>query len=114
MRAELLDRTCSQFSWNVINIDQRLVRRCAILLPCRPIRLAATGDRPPIRKEHPMPEIFARPEPSLIPIARPRCPKCQSRMTLTRIEPDHNNPDLRTFECPECEFVYKLASTSTS
>jgi hypothetical protein len=29
-------------------------------------------------------------------------------MTLTRIEPDHNNPDLRTFECSECEFVYKL------
>jgi hypothetical protein len=98
----------------VSNIDQRLVRRCAILLLCRPVRLAATGDSPPIRKEHRMPEIFARPEPSFIPIARPRCRKCQSRMTLTRIEPDHNNPDLRTFECPECEFVYKLASTSTS
>jgi hypothetical protein len=35
-----------------------------------------------------MPEIFARTEPSLIPIARPRCPKCQGRMTPTRIEPD--------------------------
>lgn len=62
MRAELL-RPCGQFSWNVINIDQRLVRRCAIMLPSRPIRLAATGDRPSIRKEHHMPEIFARPEP---------------------------------------------------
>jgi DNA-directed RNA polymerase subunit M/transcription elongation factor TFIIS len=55
-----------------------------------------------------MPEIFARPEPSLIPIARPRCPKCQGRMTPTRIEPDRNNHNLRTFECSECEFVYKL------
>jgi hypothetical protein len=55
-----------------------------------------------------VPEIFARPEPSLIPIARPRRPKCQGRMTPTRIEPDRNNHNLRTFECSECEFVYKL------
>jgi hypothetical protein len=80
----------------------------AILLLCRPIRFAAAGDRPPIRKEHHVPEIFARPEPLLIPISRPLCPKCQSLMTLTRIDPDHNNPDLRTFECSKCEFAYKL------
>ena len=29
-------------------------------------------------------------------------------MTPTRIEPDRNNHNLRTFECSECEFVYKL------
>jgi hypothetical protein len=34
----------------------------------------------------------------------------QGRMTLTRIEPDHNNPELQTFECSRCEFVYKLMS----
>jgi len=112
MRAELLDRPCSQFSWNVINIDQRLVRRCVIFLAVRFVWLLPVTAPDPQGASHA--EIFARPEPSLIPIARPRCPKCQSRMTLTRIEPDHNNPDLRTFECPECEFVYKLASMSTS
>ncbi|AHY54102.1 hypothetical protein BJS_01486 [Bradyrhizobium japonicum SEMIA 5079] len=57
-----------------------------------------------------MPEIFARPEPSLIPIARPRCPKCQGRMTLTRIESDHGHPDLRTFECSNCELVCRLTA----
>jgi hypothetical protein len=29
-------------------------------------------------------------------------------MTLTRIESDHGNPDLRTFECSNCEFVCRL------
>jgi transposase-like protein len=55
-----------------------------------------------------MPETYARPEPSLIPIARPRCPNCQGRMTLTRIEPGRNGPDLRTFECSNCELVYNV------
>jgi len=54
-----------------------------------------------------MPDGFARPEPSLIPIARPRCPTCQGRMMLTRIESARNGPDLRTFECPKCEHAYK-------
>jgi hypothetical protein len=34
-----------------------------------------------------MPEAYARIEPSLIPILRPRCPTCQGRMMLTCIEP---------------------------
>jgi hypothetical protein len=54
-----------------------------------------------------MPESFSRPEPSLIPIARPRCPTCQDRMVLTRIEPGHGGPDLPTFECSRCEHAYK-------
>ena len=33
-----------------------------------------------------MPEAHARPGPSLVPIERPRCPKCQDRMGLRRIE----------------------------
>jgi hypothetical protein len=64
--------------------------------------------KPPARMERHMPEIFVRPEPSLIPIARPRCPTCQGRMMLTRIEPGRNSPDLRTFECSKCELVYKV------
>jgi transposase-like protein len=55
-----------------------------------------------------MPETYALPEPSLIPIVRPRCPTCQARMMLTRIEPGCNGPDLRTFECSNCEHVYNV------
>ena len=46
-------------------------------------------------------------EPSLLPTERPRCPKCQGRMMLARIEPGPNGSDLRTFECPKCEHVEK-------
>jgi hypothetical protein len=54
-----------------------------------------------------MPESFTRPEPSFIPIPRPRCPTCQDRMMLTRVEHGRNGPDLRTFECSKCELAYK-------
>ena len=47
-------------------------------------------------------------EPSLIPIERPRCPACQGRMMLARIDPAPNGSDLRTFECPKCERVQKM------
>jgi ssDNA-binding Zn-finger/Zn-ribbon topoisomerase 1 len=53
-----------------------------------------------------MPEAH-RFEPSILPIERPRCPKCQGRMMLARIEPGPAHADLRTFECPRCEHVYK-------
>ena len=46
-------------------------------------------------------------EPSLLPTERPRCPKCQGRMMLARIEPGPDHSDLRTFECPKCEHVHQ-------
>jgi hypothetical protein len=46
--------------------------------------------------------------PSLLPIERPRCPKCQRRMMLARVQPRPNGSDLRTFECPKCEQVQKM------
>jgi acetone carboxylase gamma subunit len=55
-----------------------------------------------------MSEAYVRPEPSLIPIERPRCPKCHGRTVLTRIEPDPDGYDLRTFKCSECEHVHKV------
>src|SRR6266699_142393 len=55
-----------------------------------------------------MPKAYTRPEPSLLPIERPRCPKCQSRMMLARIEPSPDGSDLRTFECQKCEHVHKV------
>jgi hypothetical protein len=54
-----------------------------------------------------MPEAYNRSDPSLLPIERPRCPKCQDRMMLARIEPGPGGSDLRTFECPKCEHVHK-------
>ena len=44
-------------------------------------------------------------EPSLLPIERPLCPKCQGRLMLARIEPGPNGADLRSIECPNCEYV---------
>ena len=52
-----------------------------------------------------MPEAF-RSEPTLLLIERPRCPRCQGRMMLARIERGPANAELRTFECPKCEQVH--------
>ncbi len=51
----------------------------------------------------------ATPEPSLLPIERPRCPKCQGgRMMLARIEPGLAGSDMRTFECPKCNHTHRI------
>jgi hypothetical protein len=52
-----------------------------------------------------MSEFYMRPEPSLIPVERPRCPRCQCRMMPTRTGQGANGSDLRTFECSQCEHV---------
>jgi hypothetical protein len=49
--------------------------------------------------------VFGPVEPSLIPMERPRCGRCQARMTLARIERGPAGSVLRTFECPKCERV---------
>jgi hypothetical protein len=43
--------------------------------------------------------------PNLIPIERPRCTRCQTRMMLARIEPLGDGSEKRTFECPKCYFI---------
>jgi hypothetical protein len=53
--------------------------------------------------------LYTRPEPSLLPIERPRCPKCQGRMMLARIEPSPDGSDLRTFECPKVRACPEIA-----
>ncbi len=56
-----------------------------------------------------MPDFQIRPEPSLLPIERPRCPNCRTgRMMLARITPVGSGADQRIFECPKCEFVHKV------
>jgi hypothetical protein len=49
---------------------------------------------------------YAR-ESSHIMVERPLCPTCQIRMMLLRVELSFAGPDLRTFECPQCELHYK-------
>src|SRR5450756_2380528 len=63
---------------------------------------------PPSHGVHHMPQAYNRSDPSLLPIERPRCPKCQGRMTLAQIEQGPGGADLRTFECPKCEHVQKM------
>jgi hypothetical protein len=46
--------------------------------------------------------------PSLMPIERPRCPKCTSRMHLARIMPGPKGFDIRNFECQNCVHVVAL------
>jgi hypothetical protein len=45
---------------------------------------------------------------SLLPIERPRCPKCDDRMNLARIMPGPKGFDLRNFECDKCDHVITL------
>ena len=49
--------------------------------------------------------MTVHPTPSLIPIERPRCTRCQTRMMLARIEPCGPDSEKRTFECPKCNFI---------
>jgi hypothetical protein len=46
--------------------------------------------------------------PSLLPIEKPRCPKCHDRMALARIMPDPKGHDLRLFECSRCHHAVTL------
>jgi hypothetical protein len=47
-----------------------------------------------------------RPDPELLPIQRPRCPKCQLRMvTIAATPPDEKGFESRTFECVKCHHV---------
>jgi hypothetical protein len=55
-----------------------------------------------IQGVHYMPESHSRPEPSILPIERPRCPKCQNRMMLAIINRGPARYDIRTFDCPKC------------
>jgi hypothetical protein len=55
-----------------------------------------------------MPQAYS-PEPSLLAIERPRCPECQTRMMLTRVERGPAGSDLPTFECLKCEREAKSA-----
>jgi transposase-like protein len=60
-----------------------------------------------------MPELDTRPEPWLIPIRRPGCPKCERRMMLVGIAPGPERLELRTFECRKCDQSFTTTATRT-
>jgi hypothetical protein len=53
-----------------------------------------------------VPQLSFR-EPLLAPIERPRCPNCQTRMMVVRIEARRAAADLLTFGCRHCKNVHK-------
>jgi hypothetical protein len=48
----------------------------------------------------------------LLAIWQLRCPKCRTRMTLTRISPGPTGFELRTFDCSKCDHVEQIAIAS--
>jgi hypothetical protein len=43
-----------------------------------------------------------KPDPELLPIHRPRCPRCQTRMITVGIESEPGGFERRSFECRKC------------
>ena len=46
-----------------------------------------------------------KPDPELLPIQRPRCPKCPMRMVSTAVTAAAEGFEDRTFECMKCGHV---------
>jgi tRNA(Ile2) C34 agmatinyltransferase TiaS len=47
--------------------------------------------------------------PSQILVEHPPCPKCTTRMMLTRIMPGSKGWDIRSFECQKCTYIHVIA-----
>jgi hypothetical protein len=46
--------------------------------------------------------MLMRSRSELSPLERPRCKRCQTRMMLSRLEPEGDGSQKRTFECSTC------------
>ena len=46
-----------------------------------------------------------KPDPELLPMHRPRCPHCQTRMITTAIESEAEGFERRSFECRKCAYA---------
>ncbi len=45
---------------------------------------------------------MTKPDPELLPVQRPLCPKCQVRMTNIAVDEGPEGFEHRTFECSRC------------
>jgi hypothetical protein len=48
----------------------------------------------------------------LLALQRLRCPTCQTRINLAQISPGPTGFELRSFDCPGCGYVEKIAIAS--
>ena len=55
---------------------------------------------------------WKKPDPELLPIHRPRCPKCQMRMITTAICDGPEGFEHRTFKCLKCAHTDERALAS--
>ena len=53
-------------------------------------------------KSEPTEAAMLKSDPELLPIQRPRCPKCQTRMVSTAVTTPEVGFEDRTFECMKC------------
>jgi transposase-like protein len=51
-----------------------------------------------------LPKVSTMPS-SPMPIERPYCSRCRTRMNLSRVSPAPDRKEKRVFECPKCKFM---------